>query len=176
MRQLPTRNFRNLNAISGGFLGFSQKWTFAKLRFARLLAVFGLVLLVAACANQPGLVLKTAEGDFTFEVELADTQQLRAQGLMFRQELADNKGMLFDFQEEREVAFWMRNTFIPLDMIFIAADGTVMNIHENARPQDETSIPSGFPVRFVLEIPGGRSAQIGLKAGDKMLHPLVEGQ
>ncbi len=147
-----------------------------KARFVQLLMAFGMVFLVAACANQPDLIVKTAKGDFTFEVELADTPQLRAQGLMFRQELAPDKGMLFDFQEEREVAFWMRNTFIPLDMIFIAADGTVMNIHENARPQDETSIPSRFPVRFVLEIPGGRSAEIGLEVGDKIVHPLITGQ
>jgi len=142
----------------------------------RLLASFGLLLFVAACANQPNVVLKTAGGDFTFEIELADTPQSRADGLMFRNELAPNAGMLFDFQEEREVSFWMRNTFIPLDMIFVAVDGTVMNIHANARPQDETAIPSRFPVRFVLEIPGGRSAEIGLKVGDKMVHPLVAAQ
>jgi len=155
---------------------FSNGLKLSKQYFLRFFAVFGLVLLVAACANQPSLVLETANGDFTFEVELADTAESRAQGLMFRQELAEDKGMLFDFKEEREVAFWMRNTFIPLDMIFIAADGTIMNIYENARPQDETAIPSLFPVRFVLEIPGGRSAEIGLKAGDKMVHPLVSGQ
>jgi uncharacterized membrane protein (UPF0127 family) len=65
----------------------------------------------------------------------------------------------------------MRNTFIPLDMIFIAPDGTVETVHVNARPQDPTSIPSGVPVQFVLEIPGGRSVQIGLKPGDKAEHP-----
>lgn len=162
--------------IDIGASKFNRIVTWSRIAFARIFVVIALVLLVSSCANQPELVLKTADGDFTFEVELADTPKSRADGLMFRQELAPNKGMLFDFKEEREVSFWMRNTFIPLDMIFIGADGTVMNIHKNARPQDETSIPSGFPVRFVLEIPGGRSAEIGLKAGDKMLHPLVSGQ
>jgi hypothetical protein len=93
---------------------------------------------------------------------------------MFRTELADNAGMLFDFKEERPVAFWMRNTFIPLDMIFVGADGVVSNVHVNARPQDPTSIPSEGPVQFVLEIPGGRSLEIGLKAGDRMEHERVD--
>ncbi len=172
MHRLPIRegffagpgSFFEVNGEGGHFRGR---------HFVRLFASFVLLLFVAACANQPELILKTANGDFTFEIELADTPQSRAEGLMFRNELAPNAGMLFDFKEEREVSFWMRNTFIPLDMIFISADGTVMNIHENARPQDDTPIPSGVPVRFVLEIPGGRSAEIGLKVGDKMVHPLV---
>jgi len=174
MRQLPTsfsRGFSLSRVLEAG-----KGWIFPKLRFVRLFASFGLLLVVAACANQPNAVLKTAGGDFTFEIELADTPKSRADGLMFRNQLAPDAGMLFDFKEEREVSFWMRNTFIPLDMIFVAADGTIMNIHANARPQDETSIPSGFPVRFVLEIPGGRSAEIGLKVGDKMVHPLVDAQ
>jgi uncharacterized membrane protein (UPF0127 family) len=81
--------------------------------------------------------------------------------------------MLFDFKEERPVSFWMRNTFIPLDMIFIRADGSVANVHVNARPHDPTGIPSDGPVTFVLEIAGGRSVEIGLKAGDKVEHPRV---
>ncbi len=140
-----------------------------------VIAVF-LLTVVAACADENKATLVTANGSFVFNIELADTNEERAQGLMFRQSLADDAGMLFDFGEEREVAFWMRNTFIPLDMIFIAADGEIKSIHENARPQDPTSIPSGFPVRFVLEIPGGRSREIGLVVGDRLEHPLVEGR
>jgi uncharacterized membrane protein (UPF0127 family) len=102
-----------------------------------------------------------------------DTPELRAKGLMFRQELADDAGMLFDFKEEREVSFWMQNTYIPLDMIFVGSDGLVKTIHVNARPLDVTSIPSEVPVRFVLEIPGGRSTEIGLQPGDRMEHELV---
>lgn len=141
--------------------------------FVNLLAIAMLSLPVAACSQEDRAILHTSEGDFTFKVEVVDTPDTRARGLMFRQELASNAGMLFDFQEERQVAFWMRNTFIPLDMIFIAADGTVKTVHVNARPQDPTSIPSNALVRFVLEIPGGRSVEIGLAEGDRLEHPLI---
>ncbi|WDR05517.1 DUF192 domain-containing protein [Devosia rhodophyticola] len=116
------------------------------------------------------MTLHTATGEYVFTVEVVDTPKSRADGLMFRQELAPDAGMLFDFKEERPVSFWMRNTFIPLDMIFVDAQGIVKTIHVNARPQDPTSIPSGVPVQFVLEIPGGRSVEIGLKPGDTMEH------
>ena len=144
-----------------------------RVSFVNLLAVALLSLPVAACSQENRAILHTSDGTFIFNIEIADTPDERAQGLMFRQELAPDAGMLFDFQEEREVAFWMRNTFIPLDMIFIAADGVVRHIHVNARPHDSTTIPSNAPVRFVLEIPGGRSVEIGLKAGDRLEHPLV---
>ncbi len=136
-----------------------------------LLAVLLGLLPLAACSDETRLVIHTATGDHAFTVEVVDTQQTRAEGLMFRQSLADDAGMLFDFEEVREVSFWMRNTFIPLDMIFISPDGTVENIHERAQPQDPTSIPSGVPVQFVLEIPGGRSEAIGLEPGDTVTHP-----
>ena len=139
--------------------------------------VLGLVFLLlnAACsAGQDRLVLHTDGGDVTVNVEIADNDEARSRGLMFRQSLDEDKGMLFDFHEERPVSFWMRNTFIPLDMIFIAADGTIRKIHANARPYDETPVPSDGPVRFVLEIGGGRAAVLGLKAGDTISHPLVE--
>jgi uncharacterized protein len=128
-------------------------------------------LAIQAAENE--LTLHTAEGDYRFNVEVVDTPESRAQGLMFRTELADDAGMLFDFKEEREVSFWMQNTLIPLDMIFVGTDGVVDTIHVNARPQDPTSIPSNVPVQFVLEIPGGRSVEIGLKPGDKMDHDRV---
>jgi uncharacterized membrane protein (UPF0127 family) len=139
------------------------------------LAVFALAtLLLAACSNaESRLVLHTAKGDFTFTVEIADDAAEQIQGLMFRDHLAADAGMLFDYGQERLTAFWMQNTLIPLDMIFIGADGVVKNIHVNARPMDTTSIPSKFPVRFVLEIAGGRSQEIGLAVGDKMDHPSV---
>ncbi|VAW13799.1 hypothetical protein MNBD_ALPHA11-37, partial [hydrothermal vent metagenome] len=112
MRQLPT-SFSRFFSLRTSF-EICKGWIFSKLRFVRLFASFGLLLFVAACANQPNVILKTANGDITFEIELADTPKSRADGLMFRNELAPNAGMLFDFQEEREVSFWMRNTFIPL--------------------------------------------------------------
>jgi uncharacterized membrane protein (UPF0127 family) len=133
--------------------------------------VTGFSATASGAENQ--LTLHTATGDYKFNVEVVDTPESRAQGLMFRTELADDAGMLFDFQAEREVSFWMQNTFIPLDMIFVGADGVVDTIHVNARPQDTTSIPSNVPVQFVLEIPGGRSVEIGLKPGDTMEHDRV---
>mgnify|MGYP003642797597 CR=1 FL=1 len=138
-----------------------------------LLAVLAVAAPLSACSDEGTLVLHSATGDHRFSVEVVDTPESRAEGLMFRQELADDAGMLFDFKQEREVAFWMRNTFIPLDMIFVGADGVVKTIHPNARPHDPTSIPSEVPVQFVLEIPGGQSEKLGLKPGDTMEHPRV---
>jgi uncharacterized membrane protein (UPF0127 family) len=131
-------------------------------------------LALSACAStDERLVLHTARGDFTFTVEIADTDAERARGLMFRTALAPDAGMLFDYHHEQLTAFWMQNTLIPLDMIFISADGVVKTIHVNARPMDTTSIPSEVPVQFVLEIPGGRSTEIGLRPGDRVEHQRI---
>jgi uncharacterized protein len=138
------------------------------------LAVAVLVLGVAsACSADNVAVLHTAKGDFAFNIEIADTEAAREKGLMFRSSLAPDAGMLFDYFHEQLATFWMQNTLIPLDMVFIAADGTVKTIHPNARPMDTTTIPSEVPVRFVLEIAGGRAAEIGLAVGDKMSQPRV---
>lgn len=128
---------------------------------------------LAACSDEARLVVHSDSGEHAFTVEVVDTPQARAQGLMYRQELADDAGMLFDFKEERPVSFWMRNTYIPLDMLFIQADGEISNIHVNARPHDTTSIPSDGPVQFVLEIPGGRSVELGIEAGDTVQHARI---
>lgn len=119
------------------------------------------------------LVFHTDKGAFPFAAEVVDTQETRAKGLMFRQTLDPNSGMLFDYHTEMVANFWMQNTFIPLDMVFVGADGVVKTIHVNARPMDTTTISSEVPVRFVFEIPGGRSVEIGLKPGDRMEHPRV---
>jgi len=146
---------------------------------SRLLQAGGMALALfiaaplAACSDEGRLVLHTASGDHSFNVEVVDTPESRAKGLMFRQDLADDAGMLFDFKGEQPVSFWMQNTFIPLDMIFVDAQGVVKTVHVNARPHDTTSIPSEVPVQFVLEIPGGVSEKIGLKPGDTMDHPRV---
>ena len=134
------------------------------------------LLPLAACADDSRLVVHSGETAHQFTVEVVDNEQDRAQGLMFRTELAPDAGMLFDFNEARPVSFWMRNTFIPLDMIFIRTDGTIANIHVNARPQDPTSIPSDGPVEFVLEIPGGRSVELGIAAGDTVEHARITGE
>ena len=138
-------------------------------------ALLLLVLLpLTACAADDRLVIKSKNGDHAFTVEVVDTDESRAKGLMYRESLAPDAGMLFDFKETREVSFWMSNTLIPLDMIFITAEGLVANIHSNARPRDLTSIPSDGPVMFVLEIPGGRSKELGLAAGDRVVHDRIK--
>lgn len=139
------------------------------LAFAALIALAPL----AACSDEGKLVLHTSSGDHPFNIEVVDTPESRAKGLMFVQDLADDAGMLFDFKEERPVSFWMQNTYIPLDMVFVGSDGVVKTVHANARPMDTTSIPSEAPVRFVLEIPGGVAAKIGLEPGDTMIHERV---
>lgn len=138
---------------------------FRAVRVAFVLLALGVT---GACSADNRAILHTAKGDFAFNIEIADTDVERERGLMFRTSLAPDAGMLFDFHSEQQVTFWMQNTLIPLDMIFIAADGTVKTIQVNARPMDTTTIPSKVPVRFVLEIAGGRSQEIGLKVGDRL--------
>jgi uncharacterized membrane protein (UPF0127 family) len=147
----------------------------AALKIVRSLALIVGVLValtpLAACSADNRLVIHSATGDHAFTVEVVDTPEGRQRGLMYRTSLAPDAGMLFDFQTSEAVSFWMMNTYIPLDMIFIRADGTIANIHVNAVPHDPTGIPSEGPVQFVLEIPGGRSVELGIKAGDKVEHP-----
>jgi uncharacterized membrane protein (UPF0127 family) len=143
--------------------------------------VFGLPLLFAAAAAgaqdgdltypRSSLVITTAGRDLKFEIELALDDLHRSRGLMFRKKLGPYEGMLFDFFQEMPVSFWMKNTLIPLDMLFIAADGTIKHIHPNALPLTTDPIPSQFPVRAVLEINGGSAALLGIKPGDKVKHP-----
>ena len=148
-------------------MSISEFWRSAAT--AARLAVALLVLgTVAACSADNRAVLHTAKGDFAFNVEIADTNATRAKGLMFRTSLAADAGMLFDYHQEQLATFWMQNTLIPLDMVFISADGIVKTVHVNARPMDTATIPSEVPVRFVLEIAGGRSVEIGLRPGDRM--------
>ena len=132
-----------------------------------------LLLTLTACAADDKLVIKSKNGDHAFTVEVVDTNESRAKGLMYRTSLAPDAGMLFDFKETREVSFWMSNTLIPLDMVFITAEGLVANVHANARPLDLTSIPSDGPVMFVLEIPGGRAMELGIAAGDRVVHDRI---
>ena len=134
---------------------------------ARLALVLLLMGVATACSADNRAVFHTSKGDFPFSIEVADTEASRERGLMFRTSLAPDAGMLFDYHQEQQASFWMQNTLIPLDMIFISADGIVKTIHVNARPMDTTSIPSEVPIRFVMEIPGGRSEEIGLKVGDR---------
>ncbi len=106
-----------------------------------------------------------------FDVELALTAPEQARGLMFRTEMPAHMGMLFMFDDVAMRSFWMKNTLIPLDMLFIHADGTIHHIHHNAKPQDLTSITSKYPSKAVLELNGGTADKMGIKEGDQVVHP-----
>lgn len=117
------------------------------------------------------LVIVTPKGRTNLLVEYAGTEKQRGYGMMCRKSSAPDRGMLFDFHKPQpQLAFWMRNTIIPLDLIYIRPDGRVLSIARNARPMDESPIPSNGPARWVLEVAGGRAAQIGVLPGDKILH------
>ncbi len=103
-----------------------------------------------------------------FSVEVAKTPADQERGLMFRQSLAPDRGMIFPFAAPVRATFWMKDTLIPLDLIFVRADGTIANIAANARPMDLSMIPSDGPVSAVLEIAGGRAAELGIRAGDRV--------
>ena len=138
-----------------------------------VLAVLALVIPLSAMAGTlkvERLDIATARGLFHFTVEIADTPASRERGLMFRKVMAPERGMLFDFKAPQEVAFWMKNTLIPLDMLFIAADGRIVSIASNAAPMSETPIPSGGEVLGVLELKGGRAGEIGASPGDRVRH------
>jgi len=146
----------------------------------RLLVGFPLILAAGTARGQEGeltyprssLVIAAGGRDLKFEVELALDDAHRSHGLMFRKKLGPYEGMLFDFSQEMPVSFWMKNTLIPLDMLFIATDGTIKHIHANAVPMTTDPIPSQFPVRAVLEINGGSAALLGIKPGDKVKHAM----
>jgi uncharacterized membrane protein (UPF0127 family) len=137
------------------------------------LAVLALVLAVGtaepvAAAEVQTLEIASKTGVHAFQVEMAITPEEKERGLMFRRELPDGQGMLFDFQFDQNVAFWMKNTYIPLDMLFIRADGRILRIAENTEPLSERNIPSGGPVRAVLEVIGGTAKKLGIAAGDRV--------
>lgn len=112
-------------------------------------------------------------GRAAFDVAVADTPESQARGLMFVEAMPRGEGMLFAYDAPRPVSFWMRNTLIPLDMIFLSPEGVVTRVHENATPLDETPIPGGDGVQFVLEINGGLAADLGIEPGDEARHPRI---
>jgi hypothetical protein len=137
-----------------------------------------LSLLLAAGLGKPGkagaaerLQIVTASGTHEYQVEIAADDATREHGLMNRRYMPSDRGMLFEFDREAPVSFWMKNTYIPLDMIFISRAGVVTNIVAEAEPLSERVIPSGPPCAAVLELNGGAAAAIGLKVGDKVRYP-----
>ena len=142
-------------------------------RLVRFLQGLGLTLVLcfgvieASAAAEP-LVIHAGGSAYKFEVEIVTTPETRAQGLMFRKSLAANGGMLFIYPGEQPVSFWMKNTLIPLDMLFVKADGSIAHIAHNAVPLDETPIDSGAAVNAVLEVNGGTANALGIKEGDRV--------
>jgi uncharacterized protein len=124
-----------------------------------------------AASIQP-LEIVTKAGVHVFSVEMATTEEEKTTGLMYRKELPEGKGMLFDFSPEQEVSMWMKNTYIPLDMIFIRADGRILRIAENTEPLSTKIIPSRGLAKGVLEVIGGTAQKYGIQPGDRVAHPL----
>jgi uncharacterized membrane protein (UPF0127 family) len=111
-----------------------------------------------------------------FVVEIANTPETRSRGLMFRRELPEGRGMLFEFgARESEISMWMKNTYIPLDMVFIRANGLISHIAENTTPFSEATISSNGPVKGVLEVIAGTARRLGIAAGDRVEHPFFRG-
>jgi hypothetical protein len=153
-----------------------------------LRGVFAVALVISAFAALPrpaeaqnapasgleALTIVTASGRHAFQVEVMRTPDQRARGLMHRQFMPADRGMLFDFKQVEPVAMWMQNTYISLDMLFIRADGTVARIAERAEPLSTRTIPSGEPVLSVLELNAGIAEKLGIRPGDKIEHQLFK--
>jgi uncharacterized protein len=118
------------------------------------------------------LTIVSATGRHQFKVEVAETQEQMTQGLMFRRSLAPDAGMLFDYKEPIVATMWMRNTLIPLDMLFVDAQGRIVNIHQRAVPQSLDVIAAAAPVRAVIELNGGTAARLSIQPGDRVVHPI----
>jgi hypothetical protein len=147
------------------------------MRALRWIAFAVFALLAAAPAQAAGvqaLEIVSRTGVHTFTVELADNDAEREKGLMFRKELPEGSGMLFDFHAEAPVSFWMQNTYIPLDMIFIRGDGRILRIAENTEPLSTKLVPSGGPIRAVLEVIGGTARKMGIAPGDRVASPIFK--
>jgi len=121
------------------------------------------------------LTIETEDGPLDFTVEIAATGEARSRGLMFRREMADDHGMLFIFEAEGDRYFWMKNTPLSLDIIFIRSDGTIAHIAKGTTPFSEKTIPSQGPAQFVLEVVAGTADALNIKAGDTVHAPSMDG-
>ena len=141
-----------------------------------LRAVFALFLTTSfafAACDLEHVDLRSELGQARFSVEVADTPRERSLGLMHRETMPRSAGMLFVYEKPQPVSFWMRNTLIPLDMIFMDKRGVVQRVHENAVPLDETGIDGGDGIQFVLEINGGLAGRLGIVEGAELRHPAI---
>ena len=131
---------------------------------------------LSQAADKSVVEIVTKTGVHSFSVEVVDNDADRAKGLMHRRSLPEGTGMLYDFHREQDVSFWMQNTYIPLDMIFIRADGRIHRIAENTVPLSLEQVPSRGPVRGVLEVIAGTSRKLGIAPGDRVAHRIFSGQ
>ena len=153
------------------------------LRVAKLLmlaAVCWASLLSAAGNTQEPMrvetvTVTTVKGSFNFQTEIADTRAARERGLMFRKTMQPDHAMLFDWGQPLVASMWMQNTYISLDMLFIAGDGTVRSVAQNTKPLSRDIVSAGIKVAAVLEVVAGTAKRIGLKPGDKVAHPIFDG-
>jgi hypothetical protein len=139
----------------------------------RVMRTLAVLLFAVACRGEtlPTARIHAKDGVVDVAVEIVSTPEAVARGLMYRNELADGRGMLFVFGEEKDHRFWMKNTLIPLDMIFIGADGVIVGVHRDAVPLSTATVGVGRPSRWVLEVPGGWSARHGVDAGQRVEIP-----
>ena len=131
--------------------------------------------LAFATAKLEPLTFETAGGPQIFQIEVADTPEQRRVGLMYRRSMPADHGMLFDFGRPQDVSMWMENTYVSLDMVFVGENGRVTRIAENTEPLSTRIISSDGPARYVVELVAGAARRIGLKPGDKVVHPRVGG-
>lgn len=145
--------------------------------FVFLLLIFAALTFIVANGDafeESTLNIETDSGSHTFQIEIARTSQEQALGLMHRRSLADDYAMLFPFERAREASFWMRDTYVSLDMVFIAEGGVVHRIERSTEPLSLRSVPSRGPVVAVLEFVSGTADRIQLQAGDLIVHPLLQ--
>jgi uncharacterized membrane protein (UPF0127 family) len=167
--------------LDGGLPAQGDLWMCHRVQWAVVLvcalalAVLGSPGALSAGELEP-LEIVSKSGVHTFGVEMAATPEEQAKGLMFRRELPEGQGMLFDFHREQPAAFWMKNTYIPLDMIFIRGDGRILRIAEHTVPLSEELVRSGGPVRAVLEVVAGTAQKLGIAPGDRVAHPIFNGR
>jgi len=138
----------------------------ASAAFSILIVVFMSGAIADVLFKRSSLKIETKSGPVKLDVEIADTDPKRAQGLMFRRRLQDGQGMIFLFEHEEEITMWMKNTYIPLDMVFIGTDWRVTRVAAQAEPLSTDIISSGPPAARVLEIGAGQAEKLGVKPGD----------
>jgi uncharacterized protein len=153
-------------------------------RLAAILLLFFITIPAYAQPAEPmrlpvdahSLVFETAKGKVSLDVEIADTDPERMQGLMHRTDFPENRAMLFVFDETRPIMMWMKNTPLPLDMVFVAQDGKIAAIRENTKPFSEAIVSSTVPVKYVVELRAGAAKRLGLAIGEPVRHPAICGQ